>query len=260
MIFKGFSLMELGISVAIFVVVLFIAKFISIRLKRLFKDKLNKTQLSFILKFSYYGIILLYIFSILTFFGVNFSGLMVAGGIAGIVLGFASQRIVGNLISGLFLFVERPVSIGSDVNIEGFGGFVEDIKVLSTIIRTYDGLYVRIPNEKVFLSNIVNNVVHCARRVEYVIGIDYTSNVELAIKVLKATADNHPLVLVNPAPEIFVLKLAESSIDIEIRLWAPTTHWWAMKKDSLLLMKKALDEAGIVIPFPQQVMWMGEKQ
>ena len=81
--------------------------------------------------------------SILPTVGVKLSGLLVAGGIVGLAIGFASQSVIGNLISGIFLLIERPMKIGQGVNIDGSVGIVEDIRILSTTLRMYDGLYVR---------------------------------------------------------------------------------------------------------------------
>ncbi len=249
-IMKGLTLGELLITAVLLIAVLALSKLISIRLKKIFRDKLSKQQMGFMLKMLYYGIITIYIISMLTYFGVNFSGLLVAGGIAGIIIGFASQRIVGNMISGLFLLIERPVRIGSDVNVEGYGGFVEDINVFSTIIRTYDGVFVRLPNEKVFMANIINNVEHKARRVDFSIGIDYESDTEKALQVINEIVHQNALVLVFPTPEVYVDKLSESSVDIAVRLWSANETWWTMKKNILVEIYEALLEKGIVIPYP----------
>lgn len=126
---------------------------------------------------------------ILSLLGVNPAGLLAAGGIAGIVIGFASQSIVSNLISSVFLIIERPINIGDQVAIGESTGFVEDISIISTTIRKYDGLYVRVPNEKVFTTSITNYVAHVVRRVEYVVGIRYSDDADKAIRIIKNVID-----------------------------------------------------------------------
>ena len=96
-----------------------IAKSLTINLKRGFRDKVSKDQLEIMTKVVYYGIIIIAVLAVLPTLGINPSGLLVAGGIAGIVIGIASQSVVSNLISGLFLIIERPMKIGQAVNIAG---------------------------------------------------------------------------------------------------------------------------------------------
>ncbi|HEC88562.1 MAG TPA: mechanosensitive ion channel family protein, partial [Thermoplasmata archaeon] len=182
------------------------------------------------------------------------------GGILGIVIGFASQTVVSNLISGIFLMIEKPIKVGDGVNINDVSGIVEDIKVLSTTIRTYDGIYVRIPNEKVFNSNIQNYVAHGARRFEYKIGIRYKDDAEKAISIIKDLLEENPLVLKEPSPTIFVEELGESSVNLNIKIWAPSSVWYSVYTEMLWKIKTALEKKGIEIPFPQRVIWMGNKE
>jgi len=247
-----------------FAVILFIAVIIAriarMAVRRRFKEKVTPTTLNNMEKVVYYGIILIGFFIALPK-GVSLSGLLVAGGIAGIVIGFASQTVVSNLISGLFLMVERPVEIGDSIAVGDVSGVVKDIRVLSTTIRTWDGIYVRIPNEKVFSSNIYNYVAHGARRFEYKIGISYSDDASKAVELIKDILAGHPLVLKYPEPQVFVSELGESSVNIVIRMWAPSSHWYSVKTELLWKIKVLLEENGIEIPFPQHVIWMaGEKK
>jgi small-conductance mechanosensitive channel len=182
--------------------------------------------------------------------------LLVAGGIAGIVFGFASKSIVGNLVSGLFLLFERPVSIGEQVSIAGVSGFVEDINILSTTIRKYDGLYVRMPNETVFTSNITNLVSHVARRFEYLVGIRYSDDADQAIKIINRVIDNQTFALREPTPQTFVDNLGDNSVNIMVRVWAPVSEWYSLKMKLLWMLKTALEDNGIEIAFPQRVVWL----
>jgi small-conductance mechanosensitive channel len=135
---------------------IFVTKIIILYLRRLLKDNVSKDVTETVLKFVHYVSIIVVIITILPLLGLDPSGLLMAGSITGIILGFASQNIVGNLISGIFLMIEKPVKIGDQVDISGTSGIVADIRIISTNIRTYDGLLVRIPNQKVFTSNITN--------------------------------------------------------------------------------------------------------
>jgi len=249
------------VAVVVFVMAFatIIAKIVTTNLRRALIDKMRRDQLELMLKIIYFGIIIIAFIAVLPALGLNLSGLLVAGGITGIILGFASQSVVSNLVSGIFLLWEKPIKIGDQISIDGVMGFVEDVNVLSTIIRTYDGLYVRIPNEKLFTSNITNYVAHIARRFEYVIGIRYSDDAEKAIKIIKKLIEEHPFVLKNPEPQVFVDNLGESSVNIIVRVWAPSTEWYSVKMEMLWKIKTELEKNGIEIPFPQRVVWFANE-
>ncbi|MCS7121507.1 MAG: mechanosensitive ion channel family protein [Archaeoglobaceae archaeon] len=238
---------------AIFLSVM-IAKIVGLKLRRLLSDKISKDQLELILKVTYYSIVLIAVVSILPILGISLTGLLVAGGITGIILGFASQNVVSNFISGLFLLAEKPIKIGDQVTIEGVSGFVEDVRVMSTIIRTYDGLYVRIPNQRVFTSNITNLVANVARRFEYTVSISYSDDAEKAINIIKEIVEENPFVLKNPEPQVFVNNLGENGVDLVVRIWVPVTELSNVRVSLLWKIKKALEDNGIEIPFPQRVI------
>ncbi|KYC45645.1 MAG: Small-conductance mechanosensitive channel MscMJ [Candidatus Methanofastidiosum methylothiophilum] len=247
-----------ALGMIIFSIVL--AKGLSMLLKRYLRDKFDKDRLGILLKGSYYGIIILAVILALPILGINTSGLLVAGGVTGIVIGFASQSIVGNLISGLFIMAERPIKIGSQVEIDKIKGFVEDIGIMSTILRSYDGLYIRIPNEKVFTNNITNISVNIARRIEYTIGIRYSDDANKAIKIISDLIEDHPFVLKKPTPDIYVDALGESSVNIIVKAWAPVTQWYATKKELLWKIKTNLEKEDIHVPFPQRVVWFANEK
>lgn len=242
------------------IVILFFAivigKAITIYLQRTLKDKMDKEHLNILLKIIYYGIIVVSIVGfIFPLLDIDTSGLLVAGGVVGIVIGFASQSIMGNFISGIFLMIERPIKIGDQVNIDNKLGYVEDIKIISTIIRTFDGLYVRLPNETVFTTSITNYVANLTRRFEYVVGIRYNDDADEAIKIIKDLIDQEPYALVHPSPGVFVDTLGDNAVNISVRIWAPATEWYDLRTKLLWIIKKTLEENGIEIAFPQRTVW-----
>ena len=243
---------------SMFIVSIIAGKILSVYLMRTLQDKMDKKQLSMMLILMRYSLILtaivLFIFPVLK---VELSSLLVAGGVVGIIIGFASQSIVANLISGIFLMLEHPIKIGDQVNIDSHSGVIEDISFVSTIIRTFDGLYVRLPNEKVFTNNITNYVANVARRFEYVIGITYDSDADKAIAIIKNIIDDDPIAFKNPTPTVFVDKLDENSVNIFVRIWSPATEWYSVKTRMLWVIKKTLEENGITIALPQRTIWFG---
>ena len=186
--------------------------------------------------------------------GIDVAGLLVLGGFAGIVVGFAAGSIVSNLLSGLFLVIERPIRIGDQVDVAGIQGYVEDITVFSTRIRTYDGKCIRIPNEKVFTSKVTNLVAYPIRRVDVTVNISYSDDIEHAIQTILRLAEKNPLILKYPEPRVYVDTLADSGVNLAVRLWTPREMWFDVKTRILHEIKEAFDEEGIEIPYPQLVV------
>lgn len=230
------------------------AKILTLYLRRYLKDRVSKDVGETILKILYYGTLTIVFISNLHLIGIKPSALLVAGGVTGIILGFASQNIVGNLISGFFLMVERPIKIGDQVQISDVSGFVTDIRIISTLIRTYDGLLVRIPNQQVFTTNITNIVGHPVRRFEYTIRIRYSDDANAAIFLIKDLVDKEPFALLNPSPSVFVNDFGDSWVNISVRIWAPVNEWFGIKTRLLWKIKQTLEENGIEVPLPQRIV------
>lgn len=231
---------------------------LTISIKKALLDKIPKGTLNLVLKIMNIVIVVIAFLLVLpTSMKVDLTGLVFAGGLAGVILGFASQSVVANLVSGIFLIFERPITIGDNIHLADISGTVEDIRIFSTIVQTYEGIYVRIPNEKVFTSNITNYVKNPARRFEYEVGIRYRDDAAAAIRIIGEVIAEHPFALVSPEPSVYVDTLADSCVKIVIRIWAPSTVWWTVRTDLLVRIKLALEAAGIEMPFPQQTIWFG---
>jgi len=258
-LYRGVTVFDLMVVVTILIIAMVIAKALSLYLRRFLREKLSRGHLEILVKVTSYSIFIIALIIILPLLGVKLSGLLVAGGIAGLAIGFASQSVIGNLISGLFLIVERPIAIGNVVNIDGTVGIVEDIRIISTTLRTFDGPLMRLPNQKIFTANITNYAANVARSFEYVIGIRYSDNADKAIEIIKNLIQEHPLILINPAPMVFVDSLGDNSVNIIARIWAPATEWFGVKMELLWKIKQALEREGIEIPFPQRVVWFANE-
>jgi|ERR1035437_1225511 small-conductance mechanosensitive channel len=233
-----------------------ISKIIILYLRRYFKNKVSKDVGETTIKFLYYGSLLIVFITILPLIGLDPSGLLLAGGITGIVLGFASQNIVGNLISGVFLMMEKPIKIGDQVEINKISGYVTDIRIISTFIRTFDGLLIRIPNQQVFTTNITNTVSYPVRRFDFTIKIRYSDDADAAIWFVQNLIDKEPFALSSPPPYVYVNELGENSVNLVVRIWAPTSEWYVLKTRFLWAIKKVLEENNIEIPFPQREIYL----
>ncbi len=210
---------------------------------------------SLVSRLIYYTVLFFGLLSVLALFNISLSGLLVAGGIAGIVIGFASQTVFSNFLSGLFIYFDKPFKLGDAVEIGEDSGVVTDINVFSTRIRRWDGVYIRIPNETIFASRIRNLIQNKVRRVDYTIGISYQSDPEKARRLIQEHLEAHPLVLSEPLPTVFLSELGDSALIIQVRFWTLTKYWFQAKTTILEELYEKLTSNGIEIPFPQHTIW-----
>lgn len=255
--FINLDWMKILLSVLLFVVGIFVASILRRLVYKIAIRFFPEPSSRNIARVVYYIIVFVFGVVVLGFIGIDLTGVIVAGGIIGIILGFALQNLVANLFSGLFLYWEKPFRPGDLVDIGGILGRVTDITALSTKILGLDGVKTRIPNQMVFQSNIKNYSATRVRRLDFVIGIAYREDAEKAYRVIQRVLDEHPLVLVDPPPDIYVYELGDSSVNIQVRVWVPSKGmiWYEVLKDLLWKMKKAITDAGIEIPFIQNDVW-----
>ena len=254
----GVTVMEVAIFAIIIIASLIVARVLTQKVRHSLPDRIPKNDREVISKALYFIVAGIGVIIALPYINVNLSGLFVAGGVFAIIIGFAGQNVFSNFIAGLILFVERPIKIGDNIGIEDVLGTVEDIRILSTIIKTYDGIYTRIPNFTIFTANITNYVAHVARRFEYSVGIRYQDDADLAMSVIRSVVEEHPFALKNPAPKIYVDELGDNAVLLSVRIWAPSMVWWDVRTELLWKIKVALEESGIEIPFPQRTVWFPE--
>ena len=257
------SLFNLFLGAIIMLVGFTIARIVRSLFNKYYAPVLPEHTAKNIGKMIYFGIMIISFLVFTSTTGIDFSGLLVAGGILGIVIGFATQSVVSNLISGIFLLIEKPAKQGDSIELpeSNISGSFVDVGTFSSRIRKFDGTIMRVPNEKFFNSNIRVLTDSPVRRHEAVIGIAYKEDIDAALEVLKKTIMSRmPYVLHEPAPEFRIDQLADSSINIMVLVWHPKQDWGKVAPIMLKIAKNALDDAGIEIPFPQRVIWRGDKE
>jgi small-conductance mechanosensitive channel len=251
----GVTLLDVIKSILILFITVILVRILTLYIRRLLKDRVDKDQVGIITKVVSYSIIFIALISILPHLGIPLRGLTLTGGIVGIILGFASQTVVSNFISGIFLIIEKPLKIGDQVEIDGVTGFVEDVRIISTTLRTYEGIYVRIPNNMVFTTKLTNFTGNIVRRFEYSVGIRYSDDASRAIELIKELINGYSFALVEPAPQVFVDNLGDNAVNIAVRVWAPVSQWYSLKMVMLWDIKAILEKNGIEIAFPQRTLW-----
>jgi len=258
----GLTVLSLLVGGIIMGVGIIIARTVRLVFSKYYGPKLPQDTAKNFGKLIYFGIIILSFLVFTSTTGVDFSGLLVAGGIFGIVIGFATQSVVSNLISGIFLMIEKPVKQGDKIEIPGsdITGTLLDISTFSVRVRRFDGTILRIPNESFFTANIRSLSSTPVRRSEAIVGIAYKEDIDGAISVIeKQIRKSMAFVLIMPKPEFRIKELADSSVNIEILVWHPRDDWDQVGPKLLKVCKNALDNAGIEIPFPQRVIWQAKE-
>jgi small-conductance mechanosensitive channel len=246
------TLWDLIIIALTIIVALIIAQLVSLNLKKVFSGRVHVRDTDVIIKIVYWAVVVAAVFIIFSQLRIDLSGLLIAGGFASIVIGIASQSVVGNLISGIVLLIERPISIGDEVLIGDLGGYVEDIRILSTLVRTHDGVYTRVPNQEVFTSNITNYVAHPARRVEYSLGIGHAEDVEKVRGIILSFLQSSPYSLIRPEPEVSLAAIADDRLVLTVYFWTPSRSYTPARSAVLEGIQKELVAAGIEIPPPRR--------
>ena len=172
-------------------------------------------------------------------------------------IGFASQTSASNLISGLFLVAERPFTVGDVIRVGTTTGEVLSIDTLSVKLRTFDNLFVRIPNESLIKSEVTTLTRFPIRRADLLVGVAYKEDLSKVRTILEEVADKNPLSLEEPKPRYIFQGFGESSLDIQFSVWAKRENFLDLKNSIYSEIITAFDEQGIEIPFPHRTIYTG---
>lgn len=197
------------------------------------------------------------IFMILSEVGLDISPLLAGAGIAGVAFGFGAQYLVRDIITGFFLILENQFRVGDAIAVAGVSGTVENITLRVTTIRDLDGVVHNIPNGEM---TVVSNKSKDFSRVNLVVGISYNDDIKKAAGIInrvgkELSEDPEWKDKINETPQFLrVDNLNDSSVDLRILGETKPLQQWAVTGELRLRLKIAFDEAGIEIPFPQQVV------
>jgi len=184
--------------------------------------------------------------------GVPTASLLAALGAAGLAIGLALQGSLSHLAAGVLLMVFRPFRVGQYIEVAGVAGTVQDVSLMHTRLLTADNREVVLPNGKVAGDAIVNYSARGTRRIDLVVGIGYGDDIGQAIAIVRELLAADTRVLADPAADVAVLQLADSSVNLAIRPWTKSADTWAVQTALLRAIKERFDAEGISIPFPQR--------
>ncbi len=238
-------------SVFILFIIAIIFRIITKAIRRVPEAKLPAQRSTVILRFLKYIFYVIAVLYILSLFGINLKAIWGAAGIAGVAIGFAAQTSVSNLISGLFVLTEGSIHVGDTIIVGDVTGIVDEVKLLSIRVHTFDNQMVRIPNSTIINSNLTNNSYHNKRRWTVKVGVDYSTDMKYALETLQKAADLCPTVLKDPAPSVWFDGFDASSINLVVAVWFKPADFLQTRNDIYIAIKKVLDDAKISIPFNQ---------
>lgn len=186
---------------------------------------------------------------ILDIVGVNTSSLIALLGAAGLAIGLALKDTLSNIAAGVMLLILRPFRVGEYVAYGSVEGTVCEINLFSTVLETFDGLYIASPNSAVWGNNIKNFTRNGRRRMDIVVPIAYENSIEEAFSVLQSLAAQEPRLLQEPAPQVMVASIKERTVNIQLRAWATVNDYWDVYWFLNKATKEHIEAAGLTIPY-----------
>lgn len=246
------------LALLVFAVFFFAARWLKLVVKRLTRRHRQARNLGMVLGRLAQGIVILiglFVALSIVIPTLKAGDLVQLLGISGVAIGFAFRDILQNFLSGILILLTEPFQIDDQIAFKGFEGTVEDIQTRATTIRTYDGRRIVIPNSELFTNSVTVNTAFDNRRLEYDVGIGYGDNIEEAKELMLEALHSVDVVLKDPAPDVLVMELAESSINIRARWWINPPRRaddLYSRNQVLTAIKNKLTANGIDLPFPTQ--------
>ena len=247
---------RLGIDFAVAVVIIvigrWVAKALVAALRRAFTNKqLDPLLIDFTTNILYVILLGAVVLVGVAYVGIDITPLMVLLGGSALAIGLALQSSLSNFASGLMLVAFRPFTQGHFVEAGGVSGTVAHVGIFNTDLVTPDNRHIVVPNSQITSSSITNYSAYGTRRIDLLIGVHYDDDLKLARDTIAAVFAKHDKVLADPAPQILIMDLADSAVNIAARPWVNADDYWVVRSELLEQIKVALEAAGCSIPYPQ---------
>ncbi len=251
------KLLGFGRSLFLLAVGLLLATLVGRALGRLVEGRLDVQRATLLRRGAYSLVLGIFLLAALHEMGFNLGVLLGAAGILSVAVGFASQTSASNVISGLFLIAEAPFAVGDIIQVGGTTGEVLSVDLLSVKLRTYDNLFVRIPNETLIKTEVKTLTRFPIRRADPQIGVAYKEDLRRVREVLAEVADRNPLCLEEPKPLFILQGFGDSAMQIQFSVWVKRENFLELRNSIQEEIKAAFDAAGIEIPFPHLSLYAG---
>ena len=254
---KGYALLAAyGLKVVFAIVILIVGRWVAklfgkVTQRVMEKRAVDETLRSFVGNLIYYALLTFVVLAALSQVGIQTTSFIAVIGAAGLAVGLALQGSLSNFASGFLMILFRPFKVGDFIEGAGVAGTVESLQIFTTQLRTPDNKKIIIPNSSLTGGNIVNWSATGTRRVDMVFGIGYDDDIDKAKQVIGEILAADERILKDPAPQVALSELADSSVNFVARPWVKTGDYWGVLFDTTEAVKKRFDAEGISIPYPQ---------
>ena len=248
---------DLGINVVIAIAIFYVGKMvISLVVRGLHKvmqrQEVDKTLETFVCNLVRMVLLVVVVIAAIGQIGIETTSFIAIFGAAGLAVGLALQGSLSNFAAGVLIVLFRPYRVGDFIEAAGINGVVEQVQILTTVLKTGDNKQVIVPNGQIMDSIITNYSANDTRRVDMVVGVSYDDDLDKVRDTIKELIAAEDRILDEPACTIAVSALADSSVNFVVRPWVKTPDYWGVMFDLTEAIKKRFDKDGITFPFPQQ--------
>jgi small conductance mechanosensitive channel len=248
---------DLGINVAIAIAIFYVGKMvISVIVRGLHKvmqrQEVDKTLETFVCNLVRMVLLVVVVIAAIGQIGIETTSFIAIFGAAGLAVGLALQGSLSNFAAGVLIVLFRPYRVGDFIEAAGINGVVEQVQILTTVLKTGDNKQIIVPNGQIMDSIITNYSAKDTRRVDMVVGVSYDDDLDKVRDTIRELIAAEDRILDEPACTIAVSALADSSVNFVVRPWVKTPDYWGVMFDLTEAIKKRFDKEGISFPFPQQ--------
>ena len=229
-----------------------INRFVRVLGKAMERSSTDPTLTNFFSNLVSIGMKALLLISVASMIGIETTSFIAILGAAGLAVGLALQGTLANFAGGVLILLFRPFKVGDFIEAQGVAGTVAAIQIFSTIFKTPDNKVIVVPNGAISNGIITNFSKEATRRVDFVFGIGYGDDMTLAKEIIKRLISEDERALTEPAPQVVVSELADSSVNITARVWVNAADYWNLKFDLTEKVKSTFDKEGVSIPYPQR--------
>ncbi|MDG1301177.1 MAG: mechanosensitive ion channel [Opitutae bacterium] len=251
------SIANFGLKAVAAIIILVAGLWIAKKVKALFaaaliKKDVDATLIGFFSSMLYGAIVVFVGIAAIGKLGVETTSFAAVVAAAGLAIGLALQGSLSNFAAGVLLILFKPFKVGNFIKAGGEMGVVVEVGLLTTELKTPDNVKIIMPNSTVMSGSITNLSAHPTRRIDMVVGVGYGDDLNKTKQLMLELLEADARVLKDPAPQIEVSNLGDSSVDFVVRPWVNADDYWAVKFDFTKAVKETFDAEGISIPYPQQ--------
>ncbi|MFL2538402.1 MAG: mechanosensitive ion channel family protein [Candidatus Rariloculaceae bacterium] len=221
--------------------------------------EMDKTLSRFLSNLINIALMILIALTALSALGVNTTNFLAIFGAIGLAVGLALKDSFSNFAAGVMLVFFRPFKSGDFIEAAGISGIVQSISIFNTVLKTPDNRVIIVPNSLIHADTITNHSAEDMRRIDLIIGIGYNDDIARAKALIQGVLSQNDRVLDQPPPSMMLLDLGESSVDIAVRPWTKSADYWSVRSELLENIKRALEHAGLSLPYPQRDLHIVEK-